>query len=473
MERKDIMIFIRVFAILAVSLLTLIGISSTAIAQQQPVAIFHAFNQPFSDVEDFVCTLAEQGYSHLQISPAQKSHQPDDKWFFRYQPFDYSVIEGLGDEGDLKRLIDKAHSCNVQVITDVVFNHMANVDDGDQFEDLTKYPGLTPEDFHTKPGTDNEKKCDINYDDGNRFTEVNCWLGGLPDLDVARSNVQSLQKAHLEKLLSLGVDGFRFDAAKHIPASVLQDYINFINQKSGNQTWNYLEVITDSDTRASDYNHIAAVTDFILYNSMKNAFSFGGDLRSLRPPQTVPDPRSVTFGQNHDTIREPQPGVPNSTPINPYDDVTDSYLATAYVLARHDGTPLVFGPDNIESPFIPTGVKFRQIMKQRGADGRNVTENILAVVDSPTLLVMERGKEGFAVINKAKEQFDVDTLDMTLSNLEGCYRELRNDFTVAIEQREGGRKFVTRWGTNDRGGMEVQGRDALFFIREPFEQCRS
>jgi alpha-amylase len=84
---------------------------------------------------------------------------------------------------------------------------------------------------------------------------------------------------------------------------------------------------------------------------------------------------------------------------------------------------------------------------------------------------MERGSEGFFVANKALEEFDIPALDLTLTNLEGCYRELRNGFTVAIERR-GSRKFVTRWGTWNRGGMEVQGRDALFFVREPFSQCR-
>ena len=111
-------------------------------------------------------------------------------------------------------------------------------------------------------------------------------------------------------------------------------------------------------------------------------------------------------------------------------------------------------------------------LKQRGAEGKNVKEKILAVVDSPTLLVMERGTEGFMVENKAIDRFDIPVLDMTLTDLEGCYRELRNNFTVAIQQREAGKKFVTRWGTPQRGGMEVYPRDALFFVREPFDQCQ-
>ncbi|MEO0416196.1 MAG: alpha-amylase, partial [Verrucomicrobiota bacterium] len=171
---------------------------------------------------------------------------------------------------------------------------------------------------------------------------------------------------------------------------------------------------------------------------MKNAFTFAGDLRSL-PANAVDDSRSVTFGTNHDTIRSL-----NQNAINPYDDITDSYLATAYVLAREDGTPLIFNEDNLNSPYIKHGVKFRQIMAQRGNEGKTVKETILGVTNSRTIAVMERGGEGFFVENKGLDTFDIPTLDLTLTNLEGCYRELRNDFTVAIEQRNG-RKFVTRW----------------------------
>ncbi len=236
---------------------------------------------------------------------------------------------------------------------------------------------------------------------------------------------------------------------------------------SSQKTWNYLEVIEDNDTKAEDYNWIAAVTDFIIYNSMKTAFTFNGDLRSL-PATAVNDSRSVTFGRNHDTIAEIRVNAKDA--YNPYKNVTDSYLATAYVLAREDGTPLIFNKDNLKSSFIKYGVKFRQIMTQRGKEGKNVKENILRVIDRRTILLMERGEEGFFVENKGLDTLDLPVLDLTLTNLEGCYRELRNDFTVAIERRNG-KKYVTRWGTPNRGGMKVEGRDALYFIREPFSQC--
>jgi len=425
-------------------------------AGEQPIAIFHAFNQPYAEVTAFVCDVGAEGYSHLQIAPAQKSN-PTDQWWARYQPVDYTKIDGKGTETDLKQLVAKAHGCGVKIIADVVFNHMAVLP---QFADL-HFPGIGPENFHRPP-------CDINYGDGNRDSEVNCWLGGnLPDLDQTKSAVMAVQKKHLKKLLSLGVDGFRFDAAKHMPPATVKAYIDYVDQQSHGKTWNYLEVIEDGDTPASVYTPVAAVEDFLLYRSMKGAFSFGGDLRSLKVPTAVPDPRSVTFGRNHDNVKEL-----NDKAIDAYTDKTDSYLATAFVLAHEGGTPLVLNWDNADVPYIRAGVRFRQILRQRNGAGTNVKETVLGVVDSPTLLVMERGAEGFFVVNKATARFDVPALDLTLTNLEGCYRELRNNFLVAVQRKNDNKKWVTRWGTWRRGGMQVEGRDALYFIREPWSECQ-
>ncbi|MFN6463932.1 MAG: alpha-amylase family glycosyl hydrolase [Nostoc sp. DedVER02] len=464
-DSLTIMYLMKTIFICTVGICTICIYPIKTLAAEKPTAIFHAFDQQYSDLEKLVCKIGKQGYSHIQISPGQKSN-PAPEWWARYQPVDYSIIEGRGSLLNLKKLISQAHSCNVKVIADVVFNHMANLDGNDEFEDLTKFPGLFLSDFNSDSTHPGQKSCSINYSDGNRDSEINCWLGGLPDLRFT-NNVKKIQKAHLKKLLSLGIDGFRFDAAKHLPADVVKEYISYVKQQSQGKAWNYVEVIIDRDTSAEDYNWIAAVTDFALYNSIKNAFSFGGDLRSLRVTTGINDSHSVTFGRNHDTIREI-----NSNAINPYSDPFDSYLATAYVLARESGTPLILNWDNRDSSFIKYGVKFRQIMHQRGNQGKNIKENILTGIDSPTVLLMERGSEGFFVVNKGENKFNIPVLDLTLTNLDGCYRELRNNFTVAIEHREQGKKFITRWISWNRGGMEVQKRDALYFIREPFNQCQ-
>jgi alpha-amylase len=429
--------------------------AAPAAAGEQPLAIFHAFDQKLSDVTSMVCSLAEQRYSHVQISPVQRSN-PTDQWWGRYQPVDYAVIQGLGSEVELKALIKKAHGCAIKVIADVVFNHMADMP---EFSSLN-FPGLSAAVFHPR--------CDIDYGDGNRKSEVDCWLGTLPDLDQSKPAVIKAHRKHLDKLLALGIDGFRFDAAKHMSLQTVQQYIDYVDAHSGQKTWNYLEVIDDHDTPADAYTGVAAVTDFVLYRSLKGAFSFAGDLRALRVPNAVADPRSVTFGRNHDNIREI-----NAQAIDPYADRRDSYLASAFVLAHESGTPLVLNWDNFDVPFLRSGVKFRRIMSQRAAGGASVKESVLAVSESPTVLVMERGAEGFFAVNKAASKFDVPALDLTLTNLEGCYRELRNNFFVTIERRDNGsKKFVTRWGAATRGGMELAARDALYFVREPWSACQ-
>ena len=218
--------------------LLLVGPAAPARAADQPLAIFHAFDQAFADVGTFVCELASQGYSHVQIAPAQKSN-PSEEWWARYQPVDYSVIEGKGSEADLGNLVSTAHSCGVKVVADVVFNHMADVP---EFHDLD-FPGIDHTSFHPR--------CGIDYADGNRRTELDCWLGTLPDLDQSKPAVQAAQEGHLRKLLDLGIDGVRFDAAKHMPAAALQLYLDFIRDQSGGGAWSYLEVIEDGDTKAS------------------------------------------------------------------------------------------------------------------------------------------------------------------------------------------------------------------------------
>lgn len=466
---------------IGLAVLMALALPAGASAGEQPTAILHAFDLPFRQVEEAVCSWGKQGWSHVQISPAQQSHPGPFAapmgWARRYQPVDLGVIAGLGTEQDLGRLIRRAHGCGVRVIADVVFNHMADLDGRPEREDPLRFPGLGRADFNGLPGVTLRRPCRdgdsrvpgrSGYDDGNRESELGCWLGSLPDL-VFTANVKRIQKDHLDRLLRLGIAGFRFDAAKHMPPQVLKQYIDHVDGRSHRRTWNYLEVIQDADTRAQDYAWIAAVTDFVLYGSLRRAFSWGGDLRSL-PAVALADPRSVTFGRSHDNLAEIR--VRRQDALDPWSDAADAWLASAYVLARQDGTPLVLAGDAAAAPYLSAGALFRRILAARGREGRNVRETILRPIDRSTVLLLQRGAEGFAVINKGADRFDQPVLDLTLSDLEGCYRELRSGSTMAVERR-GPKKFVTRWGSWSRGGLALEPRDALFFVREPFAACHS
>lgn len=416
-----------------------------------PTTILHAFDSTFTQIEGFVDTLAYLGYTHIQIPPAQKSNDAGGAWYGRYQPIDYSVIEGRGTEEELRSLTGRAHACGIRVIADVVFNHMADIAPYyDKTTGKLDFPGLVQEDFHPK--------TEIHYGDGNRDSEVVGWLNGdLPDLNHDRPEVMRIQKEHLSKLIASGVDGFRFDAAKNMSHDALRAFVDHIDEETQRAAWNYLEVIEDSDSPGESFKDIAAITDYRLYYTIREAFSFGGDLKKLRVPLGLDDERSVVFGINHDT----DPSNYDHPLDLAYADRDDSLLATAYVLAREKGVPLVLEKDN-RTMFIQAGVKFRQLMRER----LNPVEHVLAVVDSETLLMMERGCEGLFIVNKSPEAFDAPMLDVTDTHLEGRYRELRYGFHMTVERQDDGRKFVRHYGDDDREGMHVAAREALYFVRD-------
>jgi len=78
----------------------------------------------------------------------------------------------------------------------------------------------------------------------------------------------------------------------------VKEYIDFVDRESHGNTWNYLQVIEDGDTKLDFYDWIAAVTDFRLYGTLTAAFRQGGDLRTLRVANALNDSRSTTFGAN-------------------------------------------------------------------------------------------------------------------------------------------------------------------------------
>ena len=107
-------------ALLLVPITMTLGHASSRQASSAPTAILHAHNESFRQVAGYVCQVGAQGYSHVQIAPAQRS-SAGPEWWRRYQPLDHTVIAGRGSAADLLALTRKAHSCGVKVIADLVF----------------------------------------------------------------------------------------------------------------------------------------------------------------------------------------------------------------------------------------------------------------------------------------------------------------------------------------------------------------
>lgn len=147
-----------------------------------------------------------------------------------------------------------------------------------------------PDDYHT-PAECNDS--DLIIDDWSNLTEIqNCELLGLPDLETEDDDVGSGIEAHLNKQLALGVDGFRIDAAKHMPVADLNAiWAKLDNTTAGAEPYIFQEVYPGSTPAASDYYSAGDVLDFSYASRLKSSFQGNvSDLESLPPPACWPPP---------------------------------------------------------------------------------------------------------------------------------------------------------------------------------------
>ncbi|MBU6344976.1 MULTISPECIES: alpha-amylase family glycosyl hydrolase [Cylindrospermopsis] len=455
---KNCVVFVTAFCIV----LTVAGSSFTRSAQAD--VIYHAFDECFNNIKDKVPQIKAAGYNYIQVSPPNKTASrldeactSDKYWYMQYQPLDYVLEGNLGTREDLKDLINTAHENGIRVIADVVLNHLANYKnvpnkDGKPFPEA--YPIFQNQEYF------HNQVCINNY---NNPSEVeNNWLcskddpEGLPDLKTDLLYVQQQQQNYLKKLLDFGFDGLRFDAAKHIS----RDDMTKILANVPDDVLYYGEVIGNTYEDSMSYVPVfPKVTDFQLVNTLKNAFGFGGDLRSLVNPsdtrRALIGEHAVTFARNHDTWAEGQ-----------FDnwkfDQGDLPLATAYVLAIKEGTPLILNFDAF-NPTVVAGTQFNQKMKGQDQYYRNGSE-IAPSADSANLLFIERGGKGLAIINKAGTTFDVQAAKMPGLEV-GCYNELQYNFKMCVDKGDDGKKYITQWGGPQRGGINIGNRTALFFVK--------
>ena len=203
----------------------------------QDGAILHCWNWSYKTIEDNMQLIAECGYSALQTSPAT---QPKDyeyegvvgtdvgtpgvggsgNWWKVYQPVTFSVCDNgqswLGTKAELESMCAKAEEYGIKVIVDVVANHLGNITGWkNSLSDVSPQVGeywnpdmLTDESFwHI-----NDYQVWMS-DSRLHFTQGSM---GMPDLNTGDDRIQTYISNYLKELIDCGVDGFRFDAAKHI-----------------------------------------------------------------------------------------------------------------------------------------------------------------------------------------------------------------------------------------------------------------
>jgi len=272
----------------------------------------HLFEWRWDDIaQECETFLGPQGYDAVQISPPQEhvllpEHQFP--WWQRYQPVSYQLVSRSGDRAQLAQMIRRCHQAGVKVYADAVINHMAGVESGVGSAGIrfTKYhyPGLyTDEDF-------NPCRRDIDtYQD--RHTVTQCELVGLADLNLQSPPVRHQIVAYLTDLVSLGIDGFRIDAAKHIPADDLNALLNELRARVEPDPYIYQEVIDPGTEAISkwEFSPSGDVLEFEYGRIVGESF-MALNHRSLAQLETLGErwglmasDQAVVFIDNHDKQR--------------------------------------------------------------------------------------------------------------------------------------------------------------------------
>ncbi len=289
-----------------VSLLLAAGTLTAALPAQA------AFNAPDTSVQMFrwrwndiakECTsfLGPQGYGAVQVSPPQASANLN-AWWDVYQPVNFVALKSnMGTEAEFQTMINTCHAAKVRVYVDVVVNHLAagsgTATDGSTFNGGTlAYPFFSSSDFHPA--------CDIAGGDygspGNRHNVMFCRLSGLPDLKTDGSYVQGQVRNYLSKLRTMGVDGWRFDAAKHMQPADVAAFLSGVSltTTSGEAMWITQEVIPDSNVVRSDYFGNGTLNEFQYPFALKAMFrnENGANISQVRSIMGTPGNWGGTWG---------------------------------------------------------------------------------------------------------------------------------------------------------------------------------
>ncbi|MEU6065769.1 MULTISPECIES: alpha-amylase [Streptomyces] len=273
-------------------------------------------------------TLGPAGYGYVQVSPPAE-HIQGPQWWTSYQPVSYKIAGRLGDRTAFQSMVNTCHTAGVKVVVDTVVNHMAaGSGTGTGGSSYTKYdyPGL-----YSSYDFDDCTAQVTNYAD--RWNVQHCELVGLADLDTGEEYVRKTIAGYMNDLLTLGVDGFRIDAAKHIPAD---DLANIKSRLANPSVYWKQEVIYGANeaVQPTEYTGNGDVQEFRYAYDLKRVFN-NERLAYLKNYGEgwgyMSSSVAGVFVDNHDTER-------NGSTLD-YKDGANYTLANVFMLAYPYGAP--------------------------------------------------------------------------------------------------------------------------------------
>lgn len=400
--------------------------------------ILHVWSWSFNTIAENMKKIADAGFTMIQTSPVNACFSPeggnikifDEKegnWYHYYQPTDWTVGNNIvGTEDEMKAMLDSAGKYDIRVLVDVLPNHTAFDIDlvSDEF-----YAAVGGRDkmFHT-----NGLEGIQDYND-----RVQCTLqgvGGLPDVNTENPLFQKYYMEFVNKLLKMGVRGFRYDTAKHI--GVHSDPLDTEAGVKENDFWDvatgrkevlgvslaipydslfvYGEVLQDRNVPENEYagyfGQTASTYGHVLREALGKRSAKDIDLVSWY--HSAAPEYLTTWVESHDTYCNA-----NESAV-----LTDAQIRTGWVFltARQNGTPLFYsrpnnstrdnywgdnllgarGNDEFFHPEVVAVNEFRQEMNGQ-------VEDIQMSADGEVLMV-NRGNKGTAIINLSDKDHIVE-----------------------------------------------------------------
>ena len=413
--------------------------------------ILHVWSWNFPTIAENMKQIADAGFTMIQTSPVNACFSPDGgnikildekegNWYHYYQPTDWTIGNNIvGTEAEMKAMLDSAKKYDIRVLVDVLPNHTAFDIDlvTDEF-----YAAVGGRDkmFHT-----HGLEGIVDYNDRTQCTHQG--VGGLPDVNTENPLFQKYYMEFVNKLVNMGVRGFRYDTAKHI--GVHSDPVDAEAGVNENDFWDvatgrkevlgvsltipydslfvYGEVLQDKNVPEEEYAGYFGQT----------ASTYGHVLREVLAKRSAKDidlldwyhraaPEYLTtWVESHDTYCN----------ANESAGLTDAQIRTGWVFltARQNGTPLFYsrpmnstrdnyfgdnllgarGNDEFFHPEVVAVNNFRKDM-----DGQ--TEDV-KISEDGEVIVVNRGDKGAAVINFALE---ANTVELATALPDGEYADV-------------------------------------------------
>ncbi len=422
----------------------------------QDGVILHAFNWSYNTIKENLPAIVAAGYSTVQTSPVQQPKDYGDwfnvadQWHKLYQPLSFSIASEtwLGTKEELASLCEEAHKYGVKIICDIVANHLANniTKDGDSANIGVLYSKIAdtdPEIYNNQKDALHSYKNEAG--DSSVQSVVQGYVSQCPDLNTGSELIQNQVIGLLESCVDCGVDGFRFDAAKHIETpddgtyasnfwpNVTSTTSKYASDKYNGKTLYYYGEILNTcgnGRKASAYTPYINVTDNAVGNSTLSAVKKGAatnaaeNADSHRLSSDLASKNSVLWAESHDTYMG---GESKS--------VKDENIIKAWALvaAQSDATSLFFarpgdalmgqaaGDTTWKSTAVSEVNKFHNAFvgtaDKTGASG--------------SIAYVARGDKGIVLVNCNGMEGEVSVADTGLAD--GTYTDTvtGNQFTVS------------------------------------------